>query len=205
MKPVKINCTSTDTVHLHQLKIIQGDLKDLTTENYKKYKKSILKHGIMKPVNIWMNDKNEYCVIDGTQLVRALMAMEQEGHEIPPLPITIVDAKSLPDAKDKILSLASYYGTVNPMGFMEFTQDLPYKDLEDLANATAIPGVDFKALEDEFNKDMTSHEQHDLDDKEKHQTKKFILELEFPDQQEMMTIHDELLSRGYIAKVKSNG
>lgn len=209
MKPIKINCSVEHTLPFTALKALQGDLKDLTTDNFKKYKKSILKHGIMRPVIIWDNE-GEHNILDGVQLVRTLTALEVENYEIPEIPVSYVKAKSLPDAKDKILSLASYFGTVNPQGFMEFSQDLPYKDLEDLANATALPGTDFKALEDEYTKDLTDKQndisgqtnEHALDDKDKITVKKHILELEFPDEQEMMAVHDELLSRGYIAKVK---
>lgn len=154
-KTIRINCTATDFVPYTSLKIIQQDLKDLHTEDYTKYKKSILKHGIMKPLNVWVNPEGEYCILDGTQATRTFAALEVEGYTIPDIPITKVKAKSFTDAKDKILSLASTFGTVNPRGFMEFSMDLPYKGLDELADATKILGLDYDMLKEEYSKDHT--------------------------------------------------
>lgn len=154
-KTIRVNCTSTHQISHHKLKIIQGDSKDLMGENYLKYKKSLIKHGIMKPANVWINEDGVHCILDGTQLVRSLTALENEGFDVPEIPITLVEASSLKDAKDKIVSLMSSFGTINNQGFLEFAMDLPYSDLGMLSKEISIPGLDLEKVADEFTKDHT--------------------------------------------------
>lgn len=148
MKRLEVNCTSTEQIHFERLKLIQGELKDLEAVNYHKYKQSLLKHGIMKPVNVWVNENDEYCVLDGTQLCRTLVALEREGYDIPQIPITKVEAKNFRDAKQKILVLASQFGTFNGQGFLEFSQDLELSEIN-------FPSIDMDKLAEEFTKDST--------------------------------------------------
>lgn len=157
MKEIRINCTATQHVNFHNIKIIQGDLKDLTGENYQKLKKQILKHGFVSPIHVW-HDGESYCSLDGTQRLRTLAALENEGFYIPDIPITEIRADNLAAAKDILLSLVSQYGTINTQGFMEFAQDLPYPTLKELEEVVTIPGLDFEALTNEYLEDHKDKE-----------------------------------------------
>ncbi len=60
--------------------------------------------------------------------------------------------------------------------------------------------LDMLGLKD-FHIDVPSY---DLDDeiKDKDGERRYVLEVQFPNDMEMMDVHDDLLSRGYIVKVK---
>jgi len=65
--------------------------------------------------------------------------------------------------------------------------NFPNIDLEMLALKDFVIELEKFEMEDELKEDMN---------------KKFILEITFPNDMEMMDIHDDLTSRGYIVKIK---
>lgn len=154
MKRVQINCTSDHSVPFHTIKPLQGELKDLSAENYLKLKDNILKHGFTSPVHVF-EENDELYVLDGHQRLRALTAMEQEGFIIPDVPITKIQAKDRKEAKKILLSLASQYGTLNTDGLFEFIQDLNFTNLKEVADEFSLPSIDFDKLGDEYLKDHT--------------------------------------------------
>lgn len=155
MKRIEINCTATHFVPFHKLKPMQGELKDLTADNYQKLRQNILKYGITSPIHVWNDDNDEMWVLDGHQRLRAITAMEMEGYIIPDLPITRIKAASLKDAKKILLSLASQYGVINPDGLFEFIQDLNFTNLKELSDKFTFQTIDFDKLGDSYLKDHT--------------------------------------------------
>lgn len=145
-KTVKVNSEIKETLPLAYLEVLQGNLKTLTDERYKKLKKSILKHGFCFPLFVWQDDENnKHWILDGSQRHNALNRMKDEGYKIPQLPVVFIPAKSVEDAKSKILAAASQYGQFTDLGVSEFLQGLEW-DKEDLLGMTEIPFLD-KALE----------------------------------------------------------
>lgn len=135
---------------LDQIDSIQGDLKDLKADNYQKLKRRILKHGFISPIHVWQNpETGAYCSIDGVQRLRTLQAMRNEGFDIPPLPVTMIEGKDLNEAKEMILGMVSQFGTLSGQGFLEFISDVESSsDIE-------LPGIDLEKLSDEMTKDHT--------------------------------------------------
>lgn len=131
-RAIRVECEGAKTIPLQELKELQGELKSLSAENYGKLKKQILDLGFSEPVSVWQNEGVNY-LLNGTQRTRTLRTMAVEGYEIPAIPVSIVSAKSLKEAKKKILSLTSQYGVIEGQGLYEFMDEsqLVMEDIED--------------------------------------------------------------------------
>lgn len=149
-KVIRIACQAHSFVPLHALKIIQGDLKELTKENYEKLKAAILDDGFSFAIHCWKSPGGDACILDGTQRKRALDRMQKEGYIIPDLPVVWVEADSFKQAAIKLLHGASTYGIVVSEGLKQFMTDynievtdmvtMEYRDIDLLQflNVTAM-------------------------------------------------------------------
>lgn len=122
------------TIDYRKLKPLQGNLKDLTKDNYAKLKKSLDTDGFIVPFFVWRNDGVAY-LLDGHQRHRVLSSEQYEPHELPYVEIEAEDKK---DAKKKLLRISSQYGTTTQEGYDEFTADLPQPELEETVTFDAI-------------------------------------------------------------------
>lgn len=146
-KKVINNCTVESKLSLHYLKNLQGELKTLSDENYKKLKASILKHGIFVPFFIWENPEDaQIYMIDGHMRALALSKMKDEGYSVPELPVVFIEATDIKDAKEKLVSVTSQYGEFNAQGFKDFAIDL---DMSSIADFSAIPTFQSFIIENE--------------------------------------------------------
>ncbi|MHA1371334.1 MAG: DNA-methyltransferase [Promethearchaeota archaeon] len=121
---------------------LQDDFKSITSEALKKLKKSITTYGIFVPKFVWIN-KDIYWTIDGHQTKKALSELENEGYEIPEIPIVEVKASNKKDAIKKLLIINSRYGKINRKTNIFDLYDL---DLGDLITTLEIPEIDFNDL-----------------------------------------------------------
>lgn len=112
MKELKILCEGTVYVNHRALEEFQEDIKTITPENLDKLIASISK-GFKSPLFIWDN-KGDYYILDGHQRVKALMAMEEKGWKIPPIPAVLILEKTKKKAKEAILIFISQYGEIDP-------------------------------------------------------------------------------------------
>jgi hypothetical protein len=132
------------------LKIIQGDLKELATEDYIKLKKNILENGVISPIHVWMNpESNQYEVLDGTQRTKTFEAMQNEGYIIPKVPCVVIHAESRDRAVKILLSLVSQYGKTTDQGLYEFVVENNV-DLDFLKESYRIPEVDLPKFVDGY-------------------------------------------------------
>jgi hypothetical protein len=129
---IRVTCTGSTVLDLSELNDLQGDLKDLTTENYEKLKNSIFQYGISFPIFYWEDETGKKFFLDGHQRRRTLLKMQEEGFIIPPLPADLIQAKDKIEAKKKLLLLNSKYGSMTQEGFDEFTADIPMEEIGDL-------------------------------------------------------------------------
>lgn len=120
---VQITCSGAGTVALEDVKGIQGDLKTINRKNLEKLKNRILKHGFNVPYHIWKHQGKMH-LLDGHQRTRALMELQAQGYEVPPLPYDLIEAKDLADAKDKLLGISSQYGDFTMEGLRDFTMGM---------------------------------------------------------------------------------
>lgn len=109
MKTIKIKCQGADSIPFESIEIFQGNLKKLSKQNLNKLKSLILKLGFCAPFFIWQNDGHNWS-LDGTQRDRALKSLQDEGYEIPLIPVAYIEADSEQDAREKLLAISSQFG-----------------------------------------------------------------------------------------------
>lgn len=120
-QPFTISSKLADLPHLplSSLTELQGELKDLTTKNYNKLKRSLSEFGIFVPIFVWQNSGHNY-ILDGHQRKRVLVKEGYTGN----VPVVYVEADNLKEAKGKLLVISSQYGTISQEGYDTFTFDL---------------------------------------------------------------------------------
>lgn len=118
----------------------QGELKDLSKENYQKLLGSFQKHGFFVPIFIWKSEGKNYC-LDGHGRLRVLnqeqIKFKNTGYEIP---VSYIEASSLKDAKEKLLKITSQYQTITYEGLQS------YIDLAELPEVEIYEAVHYDAL-----------------------------------------------------------
>lgn len=195
---IRVEVEGKDTLSLESLTEFQGNLKELSKENYEKLKNDILTLGFISPIHIWKN-KNKYFCLDGHQRIRTLQQMQKEGITIPPLPVVYVQAKNEKEAKQKILSLTSSFGEITKEGLYEFISDSGI-DFKDVKNQFHFHEIDFDKFEDEF-----YVQKFDADERtsNKMPLEGFVFEALFPTEKEMNEAKEYLESLGFIVEVKN--
>ena len=128
-KQIRVTCRGADSLPIDAIVEFQGALKTITQDNLDKLKRSILRHGFTAPFFVWASADNH--LIDGHQRLKALLALRQEGYDMPLLPVVYIDADSEEHAKEKLLYISSQYGEFTSEGFAEFTEnfDLDMSDI----------------------------------------------------------------------------
>lgn len=127
---IDIACTGADTLEIRDLAEFQGDLKTLSVENAQKLRNQILDIGFSEPIAVWRNDGTNY-ILNGHQRLSVLLGMEADGYDIPPIPVSYVNARSYGEAKRKVLALTSQYGSITEEGLSRFLDDSGITDLDD--------------------------------------------------------------------------
>jgi len=132
---------------LEELKDFQGNLKELSQENYGKLKKEILRHGFSEPVSVWRHD-GKWVILNGHQRVRTLQGLKAEGYKIPKVPVSVIHAKDVKDAKERVLALTSQFGQITDDGLYEFMNEagLDVAYLDDLR----FPEIDLDRYKESF-------------------------------------------------------
>lgn len=152
-KMIEIKCKGADTLPIDRILEFQGGLKELSKENEKKLRNSILKFGFIAPLFLW-DDHGEWRLLDGHQRLKTLLKMREEGYDIPMLPVDYIEADSEEDAKRKLLQITSQYGEFTVEGFEEFTfgldgfEDIRLTNDEFDVGMFFVDEVDIPELED---------------------------------------------------------
>lgn len=153
---LNIECRGATSVALEELNELQGNLKDLTEDNYVKLRNSMTEHGFSFPIFYWQDTEGKKWIIDAHQRHRTLKKMKEEGWNIPLLPADPIFAKDKAQAKKKLLLLNSRYGQLTQEGWDEFTSDLDLSDIDDMLE---IPEMDFNYENNEgTNKELDPQE-----------------------------------------------
>ncbi len=160
LQTIRIACKAAFSLELKDLQELQGDLKSLSKKNYAKLKREILSEGFSAPFFIWQDSHQNY-ILDGHQRIRVLRQLEQEGYEIPALPVVPVEAIDLDDAKRKLLAFASQYGEMNSEGLYEFMSksSIEFDEMDSRYRFPEIKNEDFK---DEFFEEPEQQGQDDV-------------------------------------------
>lgn len=151
---IEIKCQGADAVPYKDLIPFQGNLKDLSKENYQRLRKEIIELGFSEPVSIWM-DKGKKYLLNGHQRCRTVKQMvEQEGFDCPPLPVSTVEAKDYREAKRKVLALTSQYGEITKQGLYEFMSEAEIT-MPEIEDSFRFPEIDFDIFKTEFFEEPT--------------------------------------------------
>ncbi len=152
MPSIKVACEGAKSVPLGYLLHFQGNLKDLSQSNFEKAKKSLVELGFSEPFSVWQNDGKMH-ILNGHQRLRVLQTLEKEGWKIPELPISLVHAKNIGEAKRKVLALTSQYGEMTKQGLYEFMMTDMDMQPEELNSMFAFSDVNLPNFMEEFFKD----------------------------------------------------
>jgi len=150
-KELVISCTGAFNVELDEILELQGNLKDLSEDNYIKLAYSMIDYGFSFPFFLWIDQEGKKWIVDAHQRKRTLTRMRNVGimkdgellkFTIPPLPAVQIHAKDKIEAKKKLLLLNSRYGKMTREGYDEFIDDPDSQILEeDMADLIEIPEV----------------------------------------------------------------
>ena len=116
------------------LKEFQGNLKDLTKQNYAKLKKSLEEFGFIVPMFLWKHE-GEWKILDAHQRVRVLIKENAEPYELPYIEIEAADET---DAKKKLLVISSQYGHLTQEGLDAFAFDIDDTWIKDTINFDSL-------------------------------------------------------------------
>lgn len=154
---IEIACKGYTAFPLEELHDLQGNLKDLTEENYVRLRNAMTKFGFSFPVFVWVDptDNTKY-IIDAHQRLRTLRKMKQEGWTIPDLPADIIEAKDRVEAKKKLLLLNSRYGKMTREGFDEFIDEVGFEVDNEIEDMLVLPEIEMWV--DEENTQVTEDE-----------------------------------------------
>lgn len=147
MEEIKLALKTKDTLAASLLEGLQGNLKTLTEENYKKLKKELLTDGFSFAVHVWEDaTTGKIYIIDGHQRVAALKRASSEGIKIPQVPVIFIEADDLNHAKKKVLAAASQYGKFDQLGAQDFIQTIQGINLSDLTERFVMPDISFDTM-----------------------------------------------------------
>src|SRR5262249_47753968 len=147
-KQIAITCEGAATAKLEDLVPLQGALKKLEVDKYKKLKRSLLKHGFSFPFFAWKN-QNKLFILDGHQRDLALKRLQAQGYPIPPLPLAFIQAKTEKEAREKILLLSSQYGEMTDESLLAYLNESDI-DIDDLLDTVVLPKIDLEKLSEQI-------------------------------------------------------
>lgn len=113
-RKVRIACMGAITVPLEDLRPLQDGIKELDPQDYRELRGLIIEHGYCLPIKAWLDEEKVYWIIGGHQTATVLKGMRDEGWEVPWLPVSLVMARSLEEAREVVLIDASSYGREVP-------------------------------------------------------------------------------------------
>ncbi len=157
VREIKIECTGTENISLDNLTELQGNLKDLSKENYTRLKDSIIKYGFSFPMFVWKHKEKNY-IIDAHQRKKTLQKLKDEGYIVPPLPTVFINAKDKIEAKEKLLQLNSNYGKITQDGLYEFINESGFEIDQLLLEDIDLPELDMDKFNASFLEDTEIEE-----------------------------------------------
>ncbi len=122
----------------------QGNLKEMTEDDYEKLKTSLLEHGIISPGLVWRN-KGKLYALDCHQRLKTLKQMKLEGMGVPDkIPAVEIHADSKKQAKRFLLQYVSQHGKVSEEELYAFIHDAGLEDdVDALELELSLPDLNF--------------------------------------------------------------
>lgn len=149
-KSLRVTCDTKLRIPLDELNEIQGDLKEMTADRYKKFRKLVLKKGIWFTLHVWKErgrtlatsegDRKgklikasaskpvvKWWIIDGHGRKKMFHALRDEGYKIPDLPCVEIEAANIKEAKEAVLAASSQFQRTTGQGLYEFVEEAGFK------------------------------------------------------------------------------
>lgn len=134
VKVILITCEGAALVPPADLSPLQGELKTLEAKEYAKLRRAIEKRGFSFPLSVWKESESKLHVLDGHQRLNVVSKMLKEGWKLDGgrLPVDWIEARSMKEAKEKVLLAASQYGRYTEDSVYEFvhTSGLAWGELK---------------------------------------------------------------------------
>lgn len=140
---IKVGVEGRTTLALDDLNVFQGELKRLERPEYEQMMANFKKHGIRFTLSVWKNPEDDkWCLLDGHQRKFTLTKMrDEEGYEIPRIPVSIVHADSYNHAKELVLAGTAQYGTMTEQSLFNYCQENGFT-AEHIAGAYKYAGIE---------------------------------------------------------------
>jgi hypothetical protein len=196
---IQIKCKGATALPLSSLVDFQGNLKSLSDENYGKLKQQIVELGFSEPVSVWKSGKKNF-ILNGHQRVKTLTKMVEEGFSVPDIPVNMVEAESISEAKRILLSLASQYGKVEAQGLYDFMQGADIS-LDDFSQNFAMPEIDVKDFTANYFDASSKDDGTGPDSEPPPPLDEFVIAINCRDEAEQMELYEELQSRNIQCKI----
>ena len=149
-------------IDYRKLEPFQGNLKDLSAENYNKLLKSFKDEGFFVPVYVWKHKGINY-LLDGHGRKRVLdnekIEFENTGFEIP---CYYIPGDNFKQAKMRLLRITSQFQTITQEGIDEFIAEAELDEAEVL-EATSFDATRFQH-EEEPNVEVEEDEAPEVSD-----------------------------------------
>ncbi len=113
-------------------------MKEITDDNLKLLKESIIKYGFSFPVFVW-GDK----IIDGHHRIKAVKSMLMDGYVMKndSVPVVNIDAENEKEVAEKLLVLNSQYAKITPSGLENYLDNFGI-DINTMPIDIKIPELD---------------------------------------------------------------
>jgi len=134
---IKISDCGSDYADFHTLCEFQGDFKQRTDADIENVKSKIIEYGFSFPMFVWEFNGKKY-TLDGHGRLAALRSFEQEGYEIPLVPIVYIQAENMKQAIAILLLCNSRFGYITESSAGLFMGDINYEDLINSLNIDDI-------------------------------------------------------------------
>lgn len=132
-------------VNWRDLIILQNDdLKEISPESLIKLKESMLRNHFVCTFFVWDSPEG-IMVLDGVHRIKALHALEADGHEVPEsFPANFIECKDRSEAASFVLIFSSYYARITADGLSEFLsiENIDLKSLDYIE----LPHVDMTEI-----------------------------------------------------------
>lgn len=140
MKLKIINPNKLPLIDYRDLHRLQGALKTLSKDNYKRLKHSLETKGFFIPFYIWEDKQqsNKPWVIDGHQRLEVLIGEKATPYKYPHIKIP---AENLIEAKEKLMVVTSQYGEITEAGLHSFMDGMETEFIKASAVFDALPNI----------------------------------------------------------------
>jgi hypothetical protein len=137
---IQIKCKSDSCLAIGDLTDFQGNFKFRTVTDLDRITDSILRFGFSFPFFVWRDGETNN-IIDGHGRLEALRALQAKGHEIPPLPVVYIKARTRDEAKSLLLRVNSLYGQIDRDELLELIAEAE-ANIDDLSFPAAALDLD---------------------------------------------------------------